>query len=464
MCGFARARLNLYRRTRPAPRLIRILLAGLLAATLGAIPGTHAESTAESDNLPIEVQVDLLMTELRRLRSVDDNQGIVDLIPRIRALDIEIPISLYYLEAVALHRTGHALAARDRLLVYLNEAGVDGRFYKEARDLLIEVREQAEREEARRQEEARLATEARKRSEEKARILRIREAQRYLHQLGFPLDESGEFNKPTREALAVYQIRRDLGVNGDVTDETLERLKGDVPDEDNCDGLARYPRVPTDYGIDIPRIASQAAIPACNEALRNSPDVIRFQIQYARALLAAGRAEDAMNAVESAARLGYPAAETTVAWMHEAGMLSGSGKPDYVNALRWYRMATEDNYPPALFAIGRFTDQGRGGIKRSESESLKWYRKAGELGYPPALSVLGSRYRLGKGVKRNYQRALEWYNQAAELSYPDALFAIGNMYERGHGVERNKSNAAAWYKKAQTEGHAEAAERLKRVR
>ena len=171
-----------------------------------------------------------------------------------------------------------------------------------------------------------------------------------------------------------------------------------------------------------------------------------------------------MNAVEQAARLGYSAAETTVGWMHEAGMLSGNGKPDYVNALLWYRIAADDNYPSALFTIGRFTDQGCGGIKRSEGESISWHRKAGELGYPPALSVLGSRYRLGKGVKRNYQRALEWYNQAAELSYPDALFAIGNMYERGHGVKSNKSNAAAWYTKAQAEGHAETAERLKRVR
>ena len=236
--------------------MIHLLLAALLAAALESFPGAYAESTTESDNLPIEVQVDPLMTELRRLRSVDDNQGIVDLIPRIGALDIEIPISLYYLESIALHRTGHALAARDRLLVYLNEAGVDGRFYKDAKDLLIEVREQAEREEARRREEARLAQDARKRSEEKARILRIREAQRYLHQLGFPLEESGEFNKPTREAFAVYQIRRDLGVNGDVTDETLERLKGEVPEEDNCDGLARYPRLPTDFGINITSIAS----------------------------------------------------------------------------------------------------------------------------------------------------------------------------------------------------------------
>ena len=444
--------------------MARCLLPVLLVVCI-ALPGaTRAESTAISENLPLEVQVDLLMTELRRLLEVDDNQGIIELIPRIRALDIDIPDSLYFLEARALYRTGQALSARDRLLVYLKNTGREGRYYDQASELLLSVREQADREEARRREEDRLAREALKRSEEKARTLRIHEAQRYLDQLGFPLDESGDFNKPTREALAVYQIRRDLTVNGDVTDETLEHLKADVPDQDNCDALAHYPRVPTDYGINISEIASQAAIPACNEALRKSPDVIRFQIQYARALVAANRAEDAMNAVEQSARLGYPAAEMTIARMHENGMLSGNGKPDYVNALRWYRLAAEDDYPPALYAIGRFTDEGRGGIRRSDTEALTWYRKAGELGYPPALAVLGARYRAGKGVKRNYQVALEWYNQAAELSYPAALYAIGNMYERGQGVKRNKNNAMAWYQKAQTEGHPEAAAGLQRLR
>ena len=446
------------------PGIGRLLLPTLLIACVAMPPSARAESTAISENLPLEVQVDLLMTELRRLLEVDDNQGIIDLIPRIRALDIDIPDSLYFLEARALYRTGQALAARDRLLVYLKNTGREGRYYDQASELLLSVREQADREEARRREGERLAREALQRSEEKARTLRIREAQRYLDQLGFPLDESGDFNKPTREALAVYQIRRDLAVNGDVTDETLERLKADVPLEDNCDALARYPRVPTDYGLAIPTIASQAAIPACNDALRKSPDVVRFQIQYARALVAADRGEDAMNAVENAARLGYPAAELTIGYMHEAGMLSGNGKPDFVNALRWYRLAAADDYPPALFAIGRFTDEGRGGIKRSDTGALEWYQQAGALGYPPALSVLGSRYRTGKGVKRDYQRALEWYNQAAELSYPAALFAIGSMYERGHGVKRNKNKAVAWYKKAQSEGHAEAAARLQRLR
>lgn len=437
------------------------LVVGLLL-TLGSAP-SRAESSAISENLPLDVQVDLLMTELTRLLQVDDNKGIMELIPRIRSLDIDIPDSLYFLEARALYRTGEALAARDRLLAYIANTGRDGRYYSQATELLLAVKEEADKQEAQRKEAERLRRDELARSEEKARNLKIREAQRLLEQLGFPMAESGDFDKPTREALAVFQIRRDLGVNGDITDETLERLKSDVPDEDNCDALARYPRKPTEFGLDIPMIASQAAIPACNEALRNSPDVVRFQIQYGRALLAANRTDDAMNALEPSARLGYPAAETAIAWMHEAGMLSGKGKPDHVNALRWYRLAAEDAYAPALFAIGRFTDAGLGGIKRSDTESLTWYRQAAAIGYPPAQTELGKKYLNGQGVKRNYQTALEWLNQAAELNYPDALFTLGYMYERGQGMKKDRATAVSWYRRAKDQGHAEATTRINRL-
>lgn len=99
----------------------------LIFSILGLSPAVHGESAAIAENLPLDVQVDLLMTELSRLLKVDDNQGIIELIPRIRSLDIEIPDALYFLEARALFRTGDALGARDRLVVYLANTGRDGR-------------------------------------------------------------------------------------------------------------------------------------------------------------------------------------------------------------------------------------------------------------------------------------------------------------------------------------------------
>jgi len=103
-------------------RLSSFIATIALAAALHATPG-HAQSSAIADNLSIDLQVELLMTELTNLLKVDDNRRVVELIPKIRALDVAIPDSLYFLEARALYRTGNALDSRDRLIVYLAKTG-----------------------------------------------------------------------------------------------------------------------------------------------------------------------------------------------------------------------------------------------------------------------------------------------------------------------------------------------------
>ena len=57
------------------------------------VPLPNAVATESTDILPIDVQVDLLMTKLSNLLKVDDNEGIIELIPQLRALEIEIPDS-----------------------------------------------------------------------------------------------------------------------------------------------------------------------------------------------------------------------------------------------------------------------------------------------------------------------------------------------------------------------------------
>ena len=298
------------------------LASALLSLFLLACPASSlGESSTIADTLPIDVQVDLLMTELSNLLKKDDNQGIVELIPKIRALEIEIPDSLNFLEASALFKTGRALEARDRLLAYLANTGREGKYYQQASDLLLKVKEQAEAEERARKAEIEREEERKRQAAQKALVLRTREAQRYLYELGFPLKESGDLDVETREAIAVYQVRHDLTVNAKVTDELMDKLKSSVPDKHNCDSLTYYSRGPATWDLPLDQIATAAAIPTCNEALRLYPDAIRFQVEYARALAAAQRTQDAMNAIERAARLGYPEASMLVGKLHELGYL-----------------------------------------------------------------------------------------------------------------------------------------------
>lgn len=134
----------------------------------------HAESNTISEGLPLEVQLDLHMSELGRLLQIDDSVGIIDLIARMRALDTPIPDALYFLEATALHKTNDSLAAQDRLLRYLKNTGRDGRYYDQATELLLSVRENAARQETALQEMAERNRLQQVEAEKKAQSLRTR--------------------------------------------------------------------------------------------------------------------------------------------------------------------------------------------------------------------------------------------------------------------------------------------------
>ncbi len=117
-------------------------------------------------------------------------------------------------------------------MVYLNQAGREGRYYDEATNLLLEVRAQAAAEEARLAALLQERERAKKEAANRAKALRIREVQTLLSQAGFPKTPvTGEMNGLTREALAVFQVRQSLRISGEITTETIRALKAAIPSE-----------------------------------------------------------------------------------------------------------------------------------------------------------------------------------------------------------------------------------------
>ena len=424
----------------------------------------HAQSSTISEVLPLEVQLDLHMSELGRLLQIDDSVGIIDLIARMRALDTEIPDALYFLEATALHKTQNSLAAQDRLLRYLKNTGREGRYYDQATELLLTVREDAAKQETARKEMAEKTRQQQIEAEKKAQSLRTREAQRLLAQVGFPqTHESGILDQITREALAVFQVRRHLQVNAEITRETIEHLRKAVPGSDDCDTLAYRARKPTEISIKLSDIAHQLAVPACNKALRLYPDAARFQIQYARSLLAAGRASDAKSAVDKAAQLGYPGAMHLLGEIYADGGLSDEGEPDEETALHWFLEAANKNDPEAQMSVAVYYEIGKGGLKRSSSMVVEWQTKAAALNYPPAQVILAKRYTSGSSVRRDYERAITLLKGAIDSNYPDAYFHLAEMYERGRGTKKYKATALEFYRQAKLLGVEAASAKIDRL-
>lgn len=156
---------------------------------------------------------------------------------------------------------------------------------------------------------------------------------------------------------------------------------------------------------------------------------------------------------------------------------------NYVEAVKWYRLAAEQGYSLVQYALGHCYDSGHG-VKENDSEAVKWYTLAAEQGYDVAQRVLGYCYKYGSGVKkdkaeaikwatraaeqgnsiaqsdlahyyyvnRNYVKAVKWFRLAAEQDSDFAQYYLGLCYEKGRGVDKNIEEAVKWYKLADVDG------------
>jgi uncharacterized protein len=105
--------------------------------------------------------------------------------------------------------------------------------------------------------------------------------------------------------------------------------------------------------------------------------------------------------------------------------------------------------------LGAAYEQGWFG-KPNFREALKWFRKAAANGDPDAQNSLGQMYQDGEGVRRDYWEAAKWYRTAAE-HVPDLGGAgqgknnLGLLYLNGEGVPRDYVRAYMWFKLASAE-------------
>ena len=56
-------------------------------------------------------------------------------------------------------------------------------------------------------------------------------------------------------------------------------------------------------------------------------------------------------------------------------------------------------------------------VKKDYVEAVKWYRKAADQNEAKAQSILGACYYNGEGVEKDYAEAVKWYRKAADQTY-----------------------------------------------
>jgi hypothetical protein len=154
------------------------------------------------------------------------------------------------------------------------------------------------------------------------------------------------------------------------------------------------------------------AVTACQDAVRQYPDVMRLVFQL-------GRAYEGVN--------------------------------DFPNAVAQFRKAAEKNYAIAQYDLAYSYENGRG-VPSDDTQAAVWYQKAADQGIAAAQYNLGVMYQDGRGVPKDDQQALAWFHIAADQNDAKAQFKLGEAYVDGHGVAKDDEQAVAWFLKAANQG------------
>ena len=204
---------------------------------------------------------------------------------------------------------------------------------------------------------------------------------------------------------------------------------------------------------------------------------------YERATQAiiAGRGEEAVKELSSAAQAGEPRANALLGAVYEAGR---GVTQDLPRAADYYRKAGEA-IPTAQFRLGLMTLRGNG-IPANANEGIRMMTFAAENGVPEASMALWRAYSEGVGVARDEAAAARWIQKAVDANYhaahyqmyllnrtsdpsaavqwlrkaasadnAPAAFELGRLYRRGgDGIPRDEVESIRWLRAAANKDHA----------
>jgi hypothetical protein len=232
----------------------------------------------------------------------------------------------------------------------------------------------------------------------------------------------------------------------------------------DCDRLAGMPfdtgKPVSLPGVEMPDIKASAATAACEEAMRQYPDIPRFVYEAGRAAAARKQWPDARSLYEKAAAAGYAMAMNNIGGIFEGG----SGYPiNNVVAAKWYQKAVDAGEPVAMSNLGWLYEKGLG-VAKDYAHASRLYEQATALGEPAGMNNLALMYMHGEGMHRDYTQARRLFEQCVALNDSSCMNGLGVLYQNGNGVSRDKAAAHRLFEKAAALGNPEAKSNLRATR
>jgi len=172
----------------------------------------------------------------------------------------------------------------------------------------------------------------------------------------------------------------------------------------------------------LPNEIGGGAVEACEAAVRTYPGVARFHYELGRALLAAGKVDEARQAIQDAADKGHVRAVFALGYIASSGI---GAAVDPAKANGFYSTASDKGDPYAMAAWGRALFNGLG-VQRDAGKGLDLLLKAAAMGNINAMNDLALIFKEGRnGVPADPARALAFLEAGIERQDTYAMGILG---------------------------------------
>lgn len=119
----------------------------------------------------------------------------------------------------------------------------------------------------------------------------------------------------------------------------------------------------------------------------------------------------------------------------------------YADALPLFRQAATMGNNVAMFNMGYSNYTGKG-LDTNYVEAIKWFNLAAQNNYADAYTYLGRCFSLGRGVKADLFKAATSFQKATDMGSLDGQHELAHFYENGTGgLKRDFAKALALYQK-----------------
>ena len=150
---------------------------------------------------------------------------------------------------------------------------------------------------------------------------------------------------------------------------------------------------------------------------------------------------DGIAKIDDGAKAGDKDSQTALALAYIEGQCV---KKNISNGAKWLKKAANAGHAVAQEQLGLILLNGQGEIKATPQAAVRYVKMAAEQNTPTAQYLLAEMYNEGKGVPKDFESARLWYEKAANNNNEKAIYQLVGIYINGTGVAPNQEKALAW--------------------